>query len=106
MADYEMSLQDNLSVAMNSALDELCGLGYQHAFDVPRRFAAITPEDIQRAAASLLSTRIRIVSLAMSAPAASSASTTVFSVAEPADRATIGTPAKSSTPMALRDAQG
>jgi prepilin-type N-terminal cleavage/methylation domain-containing protein len=42
IADYEMSLQDNLAVAMNSALDELYGLGYQHAFDTRRRFEAVT----------------------------------------------------------------
>ena len=60
-----MSLQDNLAIAMNSALDELYGLGYQHAFDTKRRFSAVTADDIKRAAASLLSTNSVAVSIVL-----------------------------------------
>jgi zinc protease len=65
IADYEMSLQDNLAIAMNSALDELYGLGYQHAFDTQRRFEAVTAADIRRAAAGLLSTNSAAVSIVL-----------------------------------------
>jgi len=65
IADYEMSLQDNLAVAMNCALDELYGLGYQHAFDTKRRFEAVTADDIQKAAAAVLSTNSAAVSIVL-----------------------------------------
>jgi zinc protease len=65
IADYEMSLQDNLAVAMNCALDELYGLGYQHAFDTKRRFSAVTAEDVKCAAASLLTTNSVAMSIVL-----------------------------------------
>ena len=65
VADYEMSLQDNMTVAMNCSLDELYGLGYQHAFDTRRRFEAIAAEDVKRAAASLLSTNSAAISIVL-----------------------------------------
>ena len=65
VADYEMSLQDNLGVAMNCSLDELYGLGFQHAFDTRRRFEAVTADDVKRAAASLLSTNGAAISIVL-----------------------------------------
>jgi zinc protease len=65
IADYEMSLQDNLGTAMRCALDELYGLGFQHFFDTKRRFEAITTEDIRRAAATVLSVDMKVTSVVL-----------------------------------------
>ena len=55
VADYEMGLQDNLSVSLTCSLDELYGLGYGYSFTTPQRFRSMTLADVQRAAASVLS---------------------------------------------------
>jgi len=65
IADYEMGLQDNSSLTMNCALDELYGLGYSHAFTTRQRFEAITSEDVQQAAASIISTNKLAISLVL-----------------------------------------
>jgi len=62
-ADFDMSLQDNLGTAMRCALDELSGLGYEHAFDTKKRFEMLTAEDVQRAAASIFSEQKMAVSI-------------------------------------------
>ncbi|MEI6807512.1 MAG: pitrilysin family protein [bacterium] len=54
IAGYEMSLQDNLSVAMSCVLNELYGLGYDYAFSTKERLGKLTPDDVRSAAASIL----------------------------------------------------
>lgn len=54
IADFEMSLQDNSALTMNAALDELYGLGFEHAFNAKQRFEAVTSEDVRKAAASIM----------------------------------------------------
>jgi len=56
IAGYEMSLQDNLSVAMNCVLNELYGLGYDYSFSTKERIDRLTPEEVRSAAASILVT--------------------------------------------------
>ena len=63
IADFEMSLQDNLGTAMRCALDELYGLGYEHAFNIRKRFEALTIEDVRQVAESILSERKMAVSI-------------------------------------------
>ena len=65
IADYEMSLQDNLGTAMRCALDELYGLGFQHFLDTKRRFEAVTAEDVRRAAASVFSADMKVTSVVL-----------------------------------------
>jgi len=56
VAGYEMSLQDNMSVAMNCVLNELYGLGFDYAFTTKERMGKLTSEDVRSAAASILVT--------------------------------------------------
>lgn len=63
IAAFEMGLQDNLSVAMTCALNELYGLGHAYSFTTRQRFEALTLEDVHRAAESVLSTNKFITSL-------------------------------------------
>jgi zinc protease len=65
IADFEMGLQDNLGSAMNCALDELYGLGYQHFFNARQRFEAVTIDDVQRAARAVLSDKLMAVSVVL-----------------------------------------
>lgn len=52
-AAASMSLQNNGELAMSCALNELYGLGYRYALELEQRLLALTPEDVQRAAAEL-----------------------------------------------------
>ncbi len=53
LADHQASWQNNAGLAQTCALDELYGLGYRHSLDAPERVQALTPQDIQAAAASI-----------------------------------------------------
>lgn len=65
VTEFEMGLQDMLNTAMRAALEELYGLGYEHAFNVKERLDAVTPEAIQRAAASILDVDKAAVSIVL-----------------------------------------
>jgi len=65
IADFEMGLQDNQGTAMQCVLDELYGLGFTRAFDTRQRLEALTIEDVQRAAASILSAKKMAISIVM-----------------------------------------
>ncbi|NQT93737.1 MAG: insulinase family protein [Lentisphaerae bacterium] len=71
IAGHEMGLQDNASLAMTCALNELYGLGFAHSFETKRRIEAVTGNDVREAAASILATNRLAVSLVLpeSAPA-------------------------------------
>lgn len=66
IAGYEMSLQDNMSVAMGCVLNELYGLGYDHAFSTKERMGKLTPDSVRAAAASILATNRMAVTILMS----------------------------------------
>jgi zinc protease len=68
IADFEMGLQDNLGSAMNCALEELYGLGYQHFFNTRQRFETVTAEDIQSTARTILSGKLMGVSVVLPEP--------------------------------------
>ena len=53
IASHDMSLQNTGDIAQLCALNELYGIGYDHAFALPERLMALTPKDVQQAAASL-----------------------------------------------------
>jgi len=53
IASHDMSLQNTGDIAQLCALNELYGIGYEHAFSLPERLMALTPGDVQAAAASL-----------------------------------------------------
>ncbi len=63
IADHEMQLQDNLSVAMTCGLNELYGLGFDYAFSTADRINALTIETVREAAASILTTNRMAVSV-------------------------------------------
>jgi zinc protease len=63
IAAWEMSLQDNLGLALASALNELYGLGYDYDFSIRRRLEAVTPDAIRAAAADLLKKERQAVSI-------------------------------------------
>jgi len=65
IAAQEMSLQDNLGIAVECAVNELYGLGYRYAFDVKGRMSALIPASVKSAAASILSTNSMAVSILM-----------------------------------------
>ncbi len=67
IADHDMRLQDNMSLAISSALNELYGLGYQYEFDTAGRIEGVTPDQIRHAAASLFSTNRMAVSIVLPA---------------------------------------
>ncbi|MDD5676846.1 MAG: pitrilysin family protein [Kiritimatiellae bacterium] len=54
IADHQQSLQLSGEIALECALDELYGLGYGYSFTLEQRLQALTPEDVRKAAASLL----------------------------------------------------
>jgi len=63
IADHDMRLQDNLSVAMTCGLNELYGLGFDHAFGTADRISSLTADAVREAAASVLSTNRMAVSV-------------------------------------------
>jgi zinc protease len=63
IADQEMRLQDSMSLAVMCALNELYGLGYGYDFTTRQRIEAVTPEQIQKAAGSILSTNRMVISV-------------------------------------------
>ncbi|MBT3193620.1 MAG: insulinase family protein [Verrucomicrobia bacterium] len=63
IADHEMQLQNNMSVAMTCGLNELYGLGYDYAYSTADRINALTIESVRTAAASVLRTDRMAVSL-------------------------------------------
>lgn len=65
IADYETMLQDNSSLAMNCALNELYGLGHSYIFTTKQRFDTMALEDICRAAQSILSANKMAISLVL-----------------------------------------
>lgn len=69
IADHDMRLQDNMSLAITSALNELYGLGFQYDFETAKRIEAVTPAQIREAAASLFSTNRMAVSIVLPTPA-------------------------------------
>jgi len=54
IADHQQNLQLNGETAFECALNELYGLGYDYSFGLSQRLQALTPEDVRRAAAELL----------------------------------------------------
>jgi len=54
IADHQQRLQLNGEIAFECALNELYGLGYGHSFTLEKRLQALTPEDVRKAAATLL----------------------------------------------------
>jgi len=54
IADHQQSLQLTGDLALTCALDELYGLGYGYSFALEKRLQALTPEDVRKAAAALL----------------------------------------------------
>ncbi len=63
IADHDMEQQDCLSVALTCGLNELYGLGYDHAFSTADRINALTSEAVRDAAASILNTNRMAVSV-------------------------------------------
>ena len=54
IAAHQQSLQLNGTIALKCTLNELYGLGYGYSFSLAQRLQALTPEDVRRAAATLL----------------------------------------------------
>jgi len=54
IAAHQQSLQLNGTIALECTLNELYGLGYGYSFSLAQRLQALTPEDVRRAAAALL----------------------------------------------------
>ncbi|MBI2438723.1 MAG: insulinase family protein [Lentisphaerae bacterium] len=54
IADHQQSLQMNGEIALECALNELYGLGFDYGFALAERLAKLTPEDVRQAAAALL----------------------------------------------------
>lgn len=67
IAEHEMRMQDNGNLAMVCVLDELYGLGYTHELTTSERIAAVTPEQVRLAAASILNTNRMAVSVVLPA---------------------------------------
>lgn len=65
IADHDMQLQDNMSLSLNSALNELYGLGYTYDFNAAQRIEAVTADQIREAAASILVTNKMAVSIVL-----------------------------------------
>lgn len=63
--DFYALLQDNARLAQESALNELFGLGYAHAFTRDQRIAAVTGEAIQRVARELLDDQSRVIAVVL-----------------------------------------
>ncbi|MDP2989260.1 MAG: insulinase family protein, partial [Kiritimatiellota bacterium] len=54
IADHQQSLQLNGAIALACTLNELYGLGFGYSFALEQRLRALTPEDVRKAAAALL----------------------------------------------------
>ena len=65
LAEHERQLQDSGSLAMQAALNELYGLGYDHGFTLPERLAAVTAADVRAAAADLLDPDRQVTSIVL-----------------------------------------
>ncbi|TFH13392.1 MAG: insulinase family protein [Lentisphaerales bacterium] len=63
IASYEMSLQNNDGYALESALNELYGLGYDYGETTKARIDAISVEDVKRAVSSILAATKKAVSV-------------------------------------------
>jgi zinc protease len=63
VAAWEMSLQDNLGLALSSGLNELYGLGFDYDFSIRRRLEAVNSDAIRTAAAGLLKSERQAVSI-------------------------------------------
>jgi zinc protease len=63
VAAWEMSLQDNLGLALSSGLNELYGLGFNYDFSIRQRLESMTPDSVRAAAASLLKPERQAVSI-------------------------------------------
>ncbi len=68
IAEHEMRLQDNGSLAMGCALDELYGLGFGRELTMRARIEAVTPDAVRQAAASVLNTNRLAVSVVLPVP--------------------------------------
>jgi zinc protease len=53
---YEIGLQSNAAYAEKMMYNELYGTGYEETFRVPEKIMALTPEEVNRAAAKVLDT--------------------------------------------------
>jgi zinc protease len=65
IAEHEMRLQDNAGLAMSAALNEIYGLGYDYDSKTRKRIEAVTPEQLQAAAAAILTTNRMAVSIVL-----------------------------------------
>ncbi len=65
IGSFERSMQDNAGLAMNCAISELYGLGYKFYFGTDKRIAAITLEQVQDAAASVILEDSEVVSVVL-----------------------------------------
>ena len=65
IAAHQMSLQNNAALAQTCALNELYGLGYDHAFSTEERLRALTADQIRNAAAFVFRPDRRAVSLVL-----------------------------------------
>jgi zinc protease len=67
IAANDMAMQSNAEMAQICALNELYGLGYAYALEVPARLNALTREQLREAAASVLDARKEAVSVVLPA---------------------------------------
>lgn len=65
IADHDMRLQDNMSLAVNCALNELYGLGYAYEFETAARTEAVTAQQVRETAASILATNRMAISIVL-----------------------------------------
>jgi zinc protease len=63
VSEYQMGLQDNLSLAFTCAMDELVGLGCNYVFTTEARLKAVTGEAIRKAAAARLTDALSLTSV-------------------------------------------
>lgn len=63
VAGQDMSLQNNADLATGCAINELYGLGYRYGLEQRERLERLTPQDVQRVAAQLLSAERQAVSV-------------------------------------------
>ena len=61
LAEHDMSLQDNLSLSLTTGLNELYGLGYDHALALRKRLKSITVDDVRKVAAQILRDDRRVI---------------------------------------------
>jgi zinc protease len=54
ITEHRQKLQVNAAIAMDCALDELYGLGFEHALETEKRVGQVSPDDVRQAAADLL----------------------------------------------------